>query len=499
MRHTPPRYHFRNLLLIAAVAASPLGAESGIVPRDELQGRYEWLSDAVGDNSLVVLFGKELQIRSNDVEWPLKQDNAVFYYTGLPTPETAFALLRQAGATYTAIFTNLGSPEHETWVGRLPSAEAIRDWTGVDHVGAVAELEQFLGAAMNGRSWQPENNDRWSEPRFLEFYQAILGGEGRLWMDLGRRRSVGAAAEGPANEFAARMATNFPDLRIRNVAPFVRDQMEIKSEWELDRIQRAVDITVEAHQAAMRRAAEAEWEYQVEATIEFVFRDRGACCWAFPSIVAGGDNGTILHYNTNNERIDPNQLLLVDIGAEVDGYAADVTRTFPVSGRFSEAQRDIYDAVADVQEQMVEAVEPGIAYSQLAMASSELLGEHLLELDLIEENTREQVRLYYLHGLSHTLGMDVHDVWEVYRELRPGMVLTIEPGLYIRKKQVLASPVFQAMSGEARERVKAALDKYDGIGVRIEDDVLVTQGGRRNLSAAAPRTADAIEAFMRTR
>ena len=488
-----------GLLFGAAIGIAEEDSESsepGIIPAEELAGRYQRLAEAVGESSLVVLFGKEAQIRSNDTEWPLKQANEIFYYTGLHTPGTAFALLQQGGSTYTAIFTNLGSPEHETWVGRLPSAETIKEWTGVDHVGSVDDLDWFVSAAINGGSWQAENDEWWREPRFLDFYNDVLDGKARLWMHLGRRRRVSEGEDAASNVFVDRMATNFPEFRMRNITPFIHNQMEVKSEWEIGRLEETIDITVEAHKAAMERAATADHEYQLEATIEYVFRDRGACCWAFPSIVASGDSGTILHYNTNNAPIERDKLVLVDIGAEVDGYAADITRTFPASGRFTDIQRDIYEAVADVQREMVESVAPGVSYGTLATRSTEMLGERLLELGLIEENTREQVRLYYFHGLSHTLGMDVHDVWEPYRDLRPGMVITVEPGIYVRKKQVLASSVFKEMSEEARVQVEAALEVYDWIGVRIEDDVLVTSDGQRNLSEGAPRTVEAIEAFM---
>ena len=270
----------------------------------------------------------------------------------------------------------------------------------------------------------------------------------------------------------------------------------VKDASEIASVQRAVDITVEAQKAAMRRVMAAGHEYEVQATIEYTFRNLGACCWGFPSIVASGRNATTLHYETNNDPIPPGVLMLTDIGAEVEGYSADVTRTYPQSGRFTPEQRAIYETVLRAQAGSMALMKPGVRMGDVHEAAIRMLGEGLLGLGLISRNDRDQVRLYFPHGLGHLLGLRVHDVDDRDRALEAGMIVTNEPGIYVRAADVRASPVYLALPANERAGIDAALARYADIGVRIEDDVLITDGEPRNLSAAAPRTVGDIEAWM---
>jgi Xaa-Pro aminopeptidase len=271
---------------------------------------------------------------------------------------------------------------------------------------------------------------------------------------------------------------------------------EIKSPAELTLVQRAVDITAAAQKAAMRRVLTAAHEYEVQATIEFTFRTLGACCWGFPSIVAAGRNTTTLHYETDNDPIARGGLLLSDIGAEVEGYGADVTRTYPVDGAFSPEQRAIYEAVLAAQTESLALMRPGHRHLEVNDKAIEVVGRELLKLGLVTKATPEQAGLYLFHGTGHPLGLQTHDVYDRVRAYEPGMVFTNEPGVYVRQDDVMASDLFKRLPAAEQTTIRAALQRYDGIGIRIEDDVLITAGEPRVLSAAAPRTVKEIETWM---
>lgn len=264
----------------------------------------------------------------------------------------------------------------------------------------------------------------------------------------------------------------------------------LKTEGELDSMARASAITRDAHLEAMRVARPGRYEYEVEAEILRVFRARGAERPAYGSIVGSGPNATILHYRSNNRRMEDGDLLLIDAGAELEYYASDVTRTFPVGGRFTAPQRAIYDLVLRSQLAAIEAVRPGIPYLEVHDRAVAVLTEGLIELGIIAGPldtaiAEARYRPYYMHRTSHWLGMDVHDVGDYFvdrkpRGLEPGMVLTVEPGLYFG--------------------VEADVDpKWRGIGVRIEDDIAVTASGYRNLTADIPKAADDLERILAAR
>jgi Xaa-Pro aminopeptidase len=296
--------------------------------------------------------------------------------------------------------------------------------------------------------------------------------------------------------FAEELRRRYPEVRIRDASPILLGMREIKSEGEIALIQRAVDVTVEAQKAAMTRVLTAAHEYEIQATIDYTFRNLGACCWAFPSIVAAGRNATTLHYETNNDPIVRDGLLLTDLGAEVDGYSADVTRTYPADGTFSPEQRAIYDIVLAAQNETLPLMRAGHRFVEIHERAQQVVGRELLTLGLVTKNVPEQSELYLFHGPGHPLGLQTHDVYDRQRTFAPNMVFTNEPGVYVRKDDVVASEVFRKLSAAEQQSMRAALDRYDGIGVRIEDDVLITSGEPQVMSAAAPRTTRDIEAFM---
>ncbi|HET7113323.1 MAG TPA: M24 family metallopeptidase, partial [Pyrinomonadaceae bacterium] len=279
-----------------------------------------------------------------------------------------------------------------------------------------------------------------------------------------------------------------PPQTIIDPASIIHEMRVLKSPEELEIMQTAADIAAEAHVEAMKAARPGMQEYQIEALIERIFRERGAAGPAYTSIVGGGANATVLHYITNDAQLHDGDLLLIDAGAEYKGYASDITRTFPINGRYTKPQREIYDLVLKAQMSCVDMVRPGVTHDQLKQHSIEMLTEGMVELgllqgkpgELIKEKKHEQ---FYMHGLGHMIGIDVHDVGRYYfgeesRPLEAGVVMTVEPGLYI-------SP-----------NTKDVPEQYLGIGVRIEDDVLCTTNGPRVLTNKVPKQAEEIEALM---
>jgi Xaa-Pro aminopeptidase len=249
----------------------------------------------------------------------------------------------------------------------------------------------------------------------------------------------------------------------------------------------------------MKRVLTADRENQVQATIEYTFRNLGACCWAFPSIVAAGENATILHYQSNNDPVVRAGLVLADVGAEVEGYAADVTRTFPANGRFSAEQRLIYDAVLEAQVECLDLMRPGRLFGEVQTRALEVIGRGLLRLGLISRNDPAQTRLYFFHGVGHPLGLQTHDVFDRTRKFEPNMVVTLEPGIYVRKNDVLSSEAYKGLAPPEQDSIRKALERFSGIGIRIEDDVLITDSMPKIMSAAAPRTTAGIEEWMARR
>jgi Xaa-Pro aminopeptidase len=306
--------------------------------------------------------------------------------------------------------------------------------------------------------------------------------------------------EGESREYRPeqRFAATWPKesgYTTQNAAPIFAQMRLKKSPMEIQLLQHAIDISIEAHQRAQAFAAQAKWEYEVDAQVLYTFKLRNADNWGYPNIVGCGINATTLHYNESQGRVHPHVLLLMDVGAEYKHYTADVTRTFPVSGKFSKEQAEIYQIVYDAQEAVARATKPGATLADVNRAGTEVIKDGLLRLGLItDRNVDWQYRIWFMHGTSHWLGMNVHDVGGGARMV-PGSVFTNEPGIYIRPdalENLPKSPDRQAFIAA----VRATFEKYKGIGVRIEDDMLVTETGVTWMTAALPRTIADIEAFL---
>jgi Xaa-Pro aminopeptidase len=492
---TPVRFSTAVICAIVLLAAQTPAQPAGIAPA-EYQARRAALAKAIGSDALFVAFSSEPSRRTGDVDWPFRQEDNLLYLTGLNEPDTTLVLLPGERERRETIFSRDRDPSNERWTGIIPSKEQVTAKTGVRDVASSRRFNQFLDAVFQGRGWDaPQQNSYLAPPAMPTFLAASRAGRAEVWLVMHDRGALGGAMT-REQRFADDLRRQYPDVRFRDASPLLLAMREIKSPAELTLIQRAIDITAEAQKAAMTRVLTATLESEVQATIEFTFRNLGACCWGFPSIVAAGRNSTTLHYETNNGAIVRGGLLLTDIGAEVDGYGADVTRTYPADGSFSPEQRAIYEAVLAAQTESLALMRPGRRHLEVNNTAIEVVGRELLRLGLVTKATPEQAGLYLFHATGHPLGLQTHDVYDRARAYEPGMVFTNEPGIYVRKDDVLASDTFKQLPPAEQTSMRAAVQRYDGIGIRIEDDVLITSGDPKVLSSAAPRTAAEIEHHM---
>jgi Xaa-Pro aminopeptidase len=400
--------------------------------------------------------------RSNDTQYRFRQDSDFYYLTGFEEPE-AIAVIAPASEHKYTLFVRPRDPEQEIWVGRRAGVEGAKSEFGAQESFPIAEFEEKL--------------------------QDILDGAEKLYYRLGVNTDLDAAI---IRKIAQMRALNrkpiHPPRTIIDPATIVHEMRVLKSPEEIELMQRAADIAAEAHVEAMKAVRPGMKEYEVEALIEQIFRRQGAVGPSYTSIVGAGANATVLHYINNDGELRDGELLLVDAGAEFKGYASDITRTFPINGRYTKAQREIYDLVLETQMSCVEMVRPGVTHDELKNHSVEMLTEGMVKLGLLKGEPAELIKeekykQFYMHGLGHLLGIDVHDVGIYYydkqsRALEPGVVMTVEPGIYVAPD------------------TKDIPEQYLGIGVRIEDDVLCTANGPRVLTAKVPKQADQIEALM---
>lgn len=465
----------RKLLTLTAVL-SALTTPALSQSNDELQARREVVFSHMGDNDLLILPHRELQVRNDDVTWPYRPSNGILYLTSIDMEETSLVMQKAEGRANSYLYAKPYDARFETWNGKIPTVAQHQAKSGIQTVRAANRLDNDTHTMIGRMLGQ--------------------GKEVTVWLDMDNNRGAAPDHLNDAQKLAARLKTDFPEINIKSITGVIADARMVKSSWELEQLQKAVDVSVEGHKAAMKKAMTATEEYQVEASLEYVYRERGAISWGYPSIVASGANGTILHYQTNQEPMRDGAMMLIDAATEINYYSADITRTFPQNGRFNPAQKDIYQLVLDAQNAAINMTRAGVPYRDLSTKAFEVSMKGLKKLGLISREDPAQARMYVLHGLGHAIGLDVHDPGKSNAPLLAGEVWTIEPGIYVRKKHVLMDDTFKALSKEDQASIIAALDKYDGIGVRIEDDILVTRDGHKNMSADLPRTIRDIEAFM---
>ncbi|HLV48199.1 MAG TPA: Xaa-Pro aminopeptidase [Aliidiomarina sp.] len=435
-----------------------------MIPVAELKARRTQLVQNMVANSVAIIPAASEVVRSNDTHYAFRQHSDYWYCTGINEPDGVLVLLAAQDdmPEQSVLFVLPRDAQAEIWHGRRLGCETAKDMAGVDRCESTDNLEQVLIELLDGRTdlYIAQGDDSWFSPYLEQALSELRGG---------KRQGM----QGPQ--------------RVHDLNPLLHNQRLIKSPYEQETLRQACKISADAHCRAMQFTQAGRYEYQVAAEIHHEFAMRGASGPAYGTICGSGENACILHYTTNSSQLQQGDLLLIDAGAEYLGYAGDITRTFPVSGRFTEPQRKLYEIVLNAQEAALAVLKPGATMPQAYRACAQVLVAGLVELGILvgEVNTLIKelaFRPYFMHGLGHWLGLDVHDMGDYQvdgkpRPLEPGMVLTVEPGIYIPSDADCPAA-------------------YRGIGIRIEDDILITEHGYENLTATVPKTVEGIEALM---
>ncbi|MEA5542826.1 aminopeptidase P N-terminal domain-containing protein [Limnoraphis robusta Tam1] len=430
----------------------------------EYQQRREQLMAKIGTGT-AIFRSAPMAVMHNDVEYNFRQDSDFFYLTGFNEPNAVAVLAPHHEKHKFVLFVQPKDPEKETWTGYRTGVEKAKEVYGADEAYPIAELDEKLPQYLQkaDRIYYRLGQDEAFNNKVLKHWQKLM----RVYPKHGT---------GP--------------IALQDAGTLLHPMRLLKSETELELMRKAANISVKAHNHARTFAQAGRYEYEIQAEIEHLFGLNGGTP-AYPSIVASGANACILHYVENNRQLQEGDLLLIDAGCSYKYYNADITRTFPISGKFTPEQKTIYEIVLKAQIAAIEQVKPGNPYQQVHDSAVRVIVEGLMELGLltgdIEEIIKEEkYKPFYMHRTGHWLGLDVHDVgvyqWgENPQELQPGQVLTVEPGIYI-------SPEIKPVEGQPE------IDqRWRGIGVRIEDDVLVTPQGYDVLTAGVPKSIEEME------
>lgn len=454
----------RNTMNEAAM--SHIGPQPKPIALDEYKARQHRLTSQLRPNDVLIVCAAEESTHSNDVHYPYRTMSEMLYFVGWTEPEAVFVLRCVEGSWISTLFVQPKDTLKEIWEGRRPGVEGALEHWPIDESHSVNEMTDILSSFVD------------------ESHRVLLRTGVRSDIDefirsaIERRdRSRQHFGTGPISleDPSARIA----ELRLR------------KSAAEIEQMRFASDVSSYAHIAAMRHSKPGRMEYQFQSTIEGFFVYAGTSGWAYPSIVGCGDNATVLHYKENNDVCEDGEIILIDAGAEFRGYAADITRSWPINGTFTEAQKEIYQIVLDAQYAAIDCCRVGLPYTAPHDAARRVLAEGLIKLGVIQQSLDEaldlkngDLRKWYMHNTGHWIGLDVHDVG-IYkpngtpRLLEEGMCLTVEPGLYF---------------GAWRPDVDCP-ERYANLGIRIEDDVLVTSTDPDVLTSACPKTIDEIESI----
>jgi Xaa-Pro aminopeptidase len=428
--------------------------------QSEYQQRRQALMEKIGTGTAIFRSGPTA-VMHNDVEYNFRQDSDFFYLTGFDEANAVAVFAPHHEEHKFVLFVQPKDPEKETWHGYRVGIDAAKERYGADEAYPIAELDEHLPKYLEqaDRIYYRLGHDRTFTQTVFTHWQKLITSYGK--------RGTGPKA-------------------IEDVGFTLHGMRMVKSDAELALMRRAIAISVEAHNVAREMAQPGRYEYEIQAEMDYIFRKNGAQGPAYPSIVASGENACILHYTTNNRQMQDGELLLIDAGASYDYYNADITRTFPVGERFSEEQQILYDLVLKAQEAAIAQIQPTNPYNAFHDAAVKVLTEGLVGLGLLVGEVdklieEEKYKPFYMHKTGHWLGLDVHDAGfykigkEAWQPLGIGNVVTVEPGLYIGSDIKLA---------EDQPEVPA---RWRGIGIRIEDDVLVTATGHEVLTAAVPK------------
>ncbi|MGB7444076.1 MAG: aminopeptidase P N-terminal domain-containing protein [Coleofasciculaceae cyanobacterium] len=437
-----------------------------MISQTEYRQRRQQLMSKIGKGS-AIFCSAPLAVMHNDVEYNFRQESDFFYLTGFNEPEAVAVLAPHHEEHRFVLFVQPKERDKEVWTGYLTGIEAAKEKFGADEAYPITELDEKL-------------------PQYLEKAE-------RIYYHLGRDEAFNKVIL----KHWQRLMASYPKrgtgpMAMESTNLILHPLRQVKSAAELELMRKAVAISVEAHNHAWELTQAGRYEYEIQAELERVFRLRGALGPAYPSIVASGANSCILHYVENNQQMQDGDLLLIDAGCSYGYYNADITRTFPVSGKFTTEQKILYEIVLKAQLEAIAQVKPGNPYNQFHDTAVRVLVEGLMDLGLlagdIEEIIKEEkYKPFYMHRTGHWLGLDVHDCGvykngeETWQSLQPSHVVTVEPGLYI------------GLDIEPVEGQPAIPDRWRGIGIRIEDDVLVTKSGNEVLTAGVPKSIEEME------
>jgi Xaa-Pro aminopeptidase len=468
------------------------------------QAARQRLADIVGPDGIAVIPGAHEVIRNYDVHHPFRQDSFFWYLTGFHEPEAVAVIAPGADDGDYTLFVRPRDPATEVWTGIRAGTEGAELDYGADSAHELEEFDTVLETMMHGREvlWYATGNEHYDD---------------RI-----------ASIVKNARAHRERMGGTVPST-VKDVSVPLGEMMLFKSADEADSLREACELTAEGHMEAMRFAQPGMWEYQVQAALEYMWRLKGSPRNGYDSIVASGANACILHYIDNDDQIEDGELILIDAAAEIDGYSSDITRTFPANAEFDGPQRAIYDVVLSAQKKSLALAVPGSSLRTIHDESTRVLTEGLVDLGLLPKSLEESLAMhhyqqFFMHGTSHWLGLDVHDrgsyrINGVSRPLEPGMSFTIEPGLYVapdkgeieltlleydlderaQRRIEIGSKAAAAKEAEEKEAAETITHRvpgeYLGIGVRIEDDVLITEEGHENMTGSVPTDPEEIEAL----
>jgi len=390
---------------------------------------------------MAIFFSGSAPQSTADSHYDFRPDKNFYYLTGTTRETFILVLTKLEEKSEAILFIEKPDYDIEKWVGRKLTIEQTKEASGIEDIKYLPDFENWLTRSIHSTKFE------------------------KLYLDLPRMKYNGEMTE--AMSFAQDTKKNFPELMIKNVHKFMSELRMIKSDFEVEEIKKALSLTQLGLENVMKTLKPGDREYVVEAEFRYTIRKNGADTNAFPTIAASGGNAVILHYVENDQIMNDGDLILMDLGAQYNQYASDITRTYPINGKYSDRQKTLYNIVLKANEEVIKMMKPGVAFSELNKKCSEVLAEELIKIELIKE--AKELSKYYYHGVSHFMGLDVHDVGFRDAKLEPGMIFTVEPGLYVAE---------------------------ENIGIRIEDDILITDEGYVNLSKDVIKSVEDIEAFM---
>jgi len=477
------------LTIVATALTHPVAAGE---LQDDLSARRAAIMQRLGPEDMLVLWSAPERVYSRDVDYEFRQDSNLYYLTAIDQPDTILVLMPGNRERTAFLFVSPSNPEREHWTGHLLTAAEATAQSGIVTIYPTTAFDGFMDAVLSGSTYGVPAGS----PEFAHFQSALEQKKARLLV-LGPPPGLNGQLS-PEYLFANKVRDRFLGLSIGDATNILSSARQVKTPYERKVMQESANVSSDAHMAGMKAAHPGAYEYEVEAAIEYVYKKNGAFDWGYPSIVGSGPNATTLHYEKSSRQMQDGELLLVDAAAFYKYITVDITRTYPVNGHFTRAQRDIYDLVLQAQEEGMKAAQAGNRLADIHQRTVEVIKQGLLKLGLITDVTGDQYRVWYTHSATHWIGIDVHDVGDTRRPLEPGMSFTIEPGIYIRESALDSLPSTPANDAFIT-KVRPVVQKYRDIGVRIEDSFLLTESGLTRLSAKVPRTADEIETFMKSR